>query len=83
MFGGGVAFFFFAFNKSNTKDVTSGAGTDYLPVHLSSLPPLVFRRLRVANSLVLRTMFIILYFVLLAGIRLPGSGHNLRIFNLF
>jgi hypothetical protein len=50
--GGGLPFFFFAFNKSNTKDVTSGEGTDYLPVHLSSLPPLVFRRLRVANSLV-------------------------------
>lgn len=28
-----------------------------LPVDLSSLPPLVFRRLRVANSLVLRTLF--------------------------
>lgn len=80
--GGGVAFFF-AFSKSDTKDVTSGAGTDYLPVHLSSLPPLVFRRFRVAISLVLRTMFIMLYFVLLAVIRLPGSGHNLRIFNFF
>jgi hypothetical protein len=83
MFGGGLPFFFFAFNKSNTKDVTSGEGTDYLPVHLSSLPPLVFSRLRVANSLVLRTIFIMLYFVLLAVIRLPGSGHNLRIFNFF